>query len=1013
MKSFIYRYFCLVLSLWTICPTTDGQNQYPQIQATLSHYSTDDGMPSNAVSDLQQDAYGYLWIATWNGLSRFDGFHFYNYETGSSSMIPMLHNRIIDLRIDSRQNIWMRMYDGRIFVLNRRADRIENPLQAIGDIKTDYPLTATADGAVLAISHSGELLSMRLTDNGSSIQKIRLPVTATCMAETQSKGVWIGTDKGQILVWHKGRLYQTKIKLGTGITCLSAKGDMVFAGTADGKIIRTSTPASYSLVAHESHAINYVFADSHKQLWFAMEEPGILRLDMSTMTQKHYAQNVPSPQQDAHGVKVVEMGDVLWMSLNHGGFGYYNREKDRIEYVYNDPGTPWNLSNTTGCFLVMKEGVVWESTSRRGLEKLVIMKHTIKRTQPFNKVGSPYANDIRSMFYDTRQHQLLIGSKSGQIIVQRDDRQATVYTGPHGQSLGRIYHINSDSRGNYWICTKGNGLYRIEKGGKGRADGKRTLYTSNPADKWSLSSDNVYCSTEDKEGNIWIATYDGGVNILPKSCIGGGKPRFINPRNALKHYPSQSFQKVRTLTTDAKGNVWVGTTDGLLVMTFHRGVVSIEKVTEPLGYADGLHSYDIVCLATGPQGDVWIGTNGGGLSHCLGKGKDGRWHFETFDTHDGLPSEEVRSITFDHQGFVWFSTDHTLCSFDTRKKVFSTFGMEDGVDDTSCSESAALTLPDGRILFGTINGYYTIDRHKLNSANVEDLKLHFTDFYLNDRLISPRTNDTYSYYVPDSTSVELPTHSSVFSFRFASLNYKLQQRIHYQYKLEGHDNDWHNASSSRMVSYSGVPTGHYKLVVRAYLLEAPEKYAECHINVTVPPYFLLSARAVWIYILAILIAALSLFYLRQQQIKRIEDMRVLKVGPQEIAFTRKDDYNFVKQQLDWLEQHYADSNLKTELLVAQTGMSRTSYYKELKQLTGLSPKELILDFRIKKAQMYLSQTDSTVAEIAYKTGFNDPVYFTRLFRMKTGMTPTKFREGGTETDKPADPETGQSRSDTP
>ena len=93
-----------------------------QLQAALSHYSTDDGLCSNAVSDIKQDGYGFIWIATWNGLSRFDGYNFYNYKTGGQSRVPFLHNRISDLEIDAMQNVWMRMYDGRVFMVDRKTE---------------------------------------------------------------------------------------------------------------------------------------------------------------------------------------------------------------------------------------------------------------------------------------------------------------------------------------------------------------------------------------------------------------------------------------------------------------------------------------------------------------------------------------------------------------------------------------------------------------------------------------------------------------------------------------------------------------------------------------------------------------------------------------------------------------------------------------------------------------------------------------------------------------------------
>ena len=71
-----------------------------QLQASRSHLSTEDGLCSNAVSMISQDDLGFIWLATWNGLSRFDGYDFYNYKTGNSSRIKNLHNRILDIVID-------------------------------------------------------------------------------------------------------------------------------------------------------------------------------------------------------------------------------------------------------------------------------------------------------------------------------------------------------------------------------------------------------------------------------------------------------------------------------------------------------------------------------------------------------------------------------------------------------------------------------------------------------------------------------------------------------------------------------------------------------------------------------------------------------------------------------------------------------------------------------------------------------------------------------------------------
>ena len=196
--------------------------------------------------------------------------------------------------------------------------------------------------------------------------------------------------------------------------------------------------------------------------------------------------------------------------------------------------------------------------------------------------------------------------------------------------------------------------------------------------------------------------------------------------------------------------------------------------------------------------------------------------------------------------------------------------MLDGVDDTLCSEDAALTMPNGKILFGTLNGYYIVDRSKLMSANGSVMRLRITDFMINGEIQSPRFSQNFDYYVPDARKVELPDHDDEFSIRFASLNYQLQHRIHYQYMLEGYEEDWHNADKTRTATYSGLPAGTYEFKVRAFLLESPDKYDLKSITVIVPQHFLLSESAVWIYMVLAAAIIITLLYIRQERRRKEE-----------------------------------------------------------------------------------------------------------------------------------------------
>ena len=145
-----------------------------QLQANRSHLSTENGLCSNAVSKILQDDYGYIWIATWNGLSRYDGYEFFNYRTGSGSKVKNLHNRILNMAIDQSQNVWLYMYDNRIFVLDRITDKIINPFENYdnnGEYRAECPLFVTTKGEVLVSIHDVGLFIMSLDKDGLKRRK--------------------------------------------------------------------------------------------------------------------------------------------------------------------------------------------------------------------------------------------------------------------------------------------------------------------------------------------------------------------------------------------------------------------------------------------------------------------------------------------------------------------------------------------------------------------------------------------------------------------------------------------------------------------------------------------------------------------------------------------------------------------------------------------------------------------------------------------------------------------------
>ena len=866
MKTTRHALFLLALGILTLLPQKASAQS---LRASLSHYTTDDGLSSNAIACIRQDDFGYIWVATWNGLSRFDGYQFYNYKTGNGSHIPGLHNRVYDVCIDLNQNVWLQMYDQRVFVVDRHRDVIIDPFKGMTDsedYKLGAPLFLTTAGDVLAYIDDVGIYKLRLDQGQVDAQLITTAgLDITCMAEGYHNDIWVGTPKGvhrvsiSNLAIEREALFEDE-----QITDLYSNGFNVWVGCKSGRILLFSYGQEPKTLREATgNAVLSVFVDSHEGIWFADSRSGASRLDPTTLAESHFEQRVPIPQHDSFGGHFSEVGGTVWVSMNHGGYGYYNWETNEVEYFHNDPVNPWNLSNTINAELALEEGVVFESTVRRGLEKLDIQKSTISRTRLVAE-DDAMGNEVRALYYDMKQRLLLMGNKKGTLyITASNGQQQTITHDSHGDPIGRLYGISKDSKGNYWVCSKDNGLFRMTANVGGGYYIERFSHDDN--NKWSLSSNAAYMAVEDKLGNIWVATYGGGVNLMVKNK--SGQTLFLHPGNEMKSYPARSYRKVRTICADKEGNVWVGTTDGILIMNYKNGKLGIKRVENSEEQPDKiLMSNDIVCLACDKSGQMWVGTNGGGLSFTSGHDSKGNWLFGTFSSQDGLPSEEIRGITFDQQDNVWFATDHILCSYNRQKGIFTTFSNLDGVDDTMCSEAAAVVTADGKILFGTFDGYYTVDRKKLTTDNASLLKLHITDFWLNDELQSPRLTSTFDYYVPDARSVKLPSHNNEFAFRFTAMNYQLQHRIHYQYMLDGYDAEWQNADKDRTARYTSLPTGTYRFRVKAFLLESPDKYDMREIEVVVPPYFIFSSGAIWLYMVLAATLALTLMFWRQRKL---------------------------------------------------------------------------------------------------------------------------------------------------
>lgn len=1083
MLIHIRKIFHILTSVLLLLVVPDTILAQPEIKR--EHYSREDGLPSNAISDILYDSRGYVWFSTWEGLSRFDGFDFVNYKAGVDSHIPYFHNRIARIYEDKTGNIWLMMYDEKLFRLNRKTDKFESLIDSFPNsinARVKGPLFSS-NGDVWAIVRDSGVLEI-MTDSLTNEISVRFHaldhMDINQLYEDSFSTIWVATSNGisvlksNILPLKQFEEKEEDKKEGKekdrdkvrGIEIEKEKGNeegdkekekgkekkegkeqalvtaqldsCIYWGTSDGNLITfdyatnlmthhtikpnepilslTAAPKESALYTGTKQSglyrydvryaktkqiipgpltVNSLYTDSEGLIWMFTNHPGVTMYHPQSDKYTSFRQKVSTPEEYNPAGTIDEVSGVVWVRMNRGGFGYYDRQANAIDYFHNHPDVPDDLSNVVSAVEISSPDVVWVTTSRRGADKLSIINKKVERLQLEKEASSLLANDIRALYLDN-DSILWVAAKSG--IIYCLDKEMNIIRriteADSGSPFGRIYVITQDGEGDYWLGTKGNGLFRLSKDGKGKFQFERFVH--HPDDPYSISANDIYSILIDSKNRMWIGTYGGGVNLIEKNQQG---VHFLSARNSFKNYPIASCNRVRALVEDEEGRIWAGTTEGLVSLAYDEGKKDVRSVIhrKEVNSPHSLSSNDMMCAFRDSNRNLWFGTIGGGLNRYTGMTSSGKAEFVSYTVQDGLPSNEVRSITEDQDGNLWLATENNICSFHLSTGIISKLSLLEGVDHTIISESAATVTANGHIVFGTVDGYYLIDKHKLSGVVDGGFKLQIVDFQMNEEPTSPRLNTAFEKYVPESRSVTLPDRHAVFSIKFASLNFPLQHRVHYQYMLEGYDEGWHNADRDRKATYANVPAGEYVFNVRAFLPEDPACYELKSLHITVPSSFWASSTAYVMYFFVLILLGAGMWWFMYRRKTMLKKLRVLKVGPSEIAFRDDDDYEFISGLLEWLEKNYTHPDLKIEDMVSHSGLGRTTFYNRLKTLVEMSPIEFISDFRMKKARMYIEKTNRTIAEIAYQTGFSDPVYFTRLFKSKYNETPTQCRKRASHT----------------
>ena len=600
----------------------------------------------------------------------------------------------------------------------------------------------------------------------------------TVMAILQDKqgfmwfGTWDGLNRfdGYTFKIYKAMNNGQKVRVNNRVVMIfEDEAEQIWWSTYDGHYYRIDASRKVTsefpydslpegMVAQMAERDKKTKVDSHGIIWQADDTQGILRYRYGQW--KRFTPPLDSRYAGRlreHFLLIEDNLGRTWVNPTGGGWSYYDMEKDELVYPIEQ------LTNMIHTAYIDRDGQMWISTYDGGVDCV-------------NMDPTPYQlHDMRHSESDNGEVRAFARTRKGEVLtlVKSETGVYCALESSHGMLYG----------------TKGHGLKNITTG--------KTIPTNHP---------DIYDLEEGRDGELYVATYGGGVNILKMTEKGWAEPKVVG-----------QGMKVRDIEI-VDETLWCGTTTGLLKINLN----TYESTVIP--------SYDIRAIYYS-RDKLWLGSFGGGLLTMDPKDPEAKIaSVETF--HD-----IILSMAGDGRN-LWFTSESDIAQLDLETGHLYYYDALDGEHNTFFTEAEALRTPSGVILFGYSNGYCSFDpSHIRHSESVPPLRI---------------TRITAQDEEWEGDTITLP-HGSNVTIEYAAMDYVGIDKIYYSYKMDGIDKSWNHPTDLRRVTYSNLQHGEYVFHVRSTNREGGEVENERTLVIMVDKPLWLTWWAILLYVIGILV----------------------------------------------------------------------------------------------------------------------------------------------------------------
>ena len=406
--------------------------------------------------------------------------------------------------------------------------------------------------------------------------------------------------------------------------------------------------------------------------------------------------------------------------------------------------------------------------------------------------------------------ELWIGTWQGGINILDKARKNFRSAAPGNPGLRNIFKIINDRNGDVWISTYGGGLARFN------AESQTfTSFRNNPKDPNSISSNIIPVIMQDSDGNIWIGTQDSGVNLLRQENIESGKfERFLLSTNDSL---TLSSRLVNDIYQDSKKTIWVATSSG--------------------------------------------------LSKFLG----GQQGFKTYSIQHGIASEHVKSIIEDNHGYLWLGTTKGISKFDPSQESFINYDKSDGLQNGEFSRYAVHKTRDGQLLFGGTHGFNAFIPDSIKRDEyIPDV--YMTGLRVFNKPVAVGEGSVLPKQIMQVSEITLPYHYSVFTLEFTAVNHLMPEKIRYAYKLDGLEENWNFVNNQHSATYTNLDPGVYYFHVKASNKDGiwPDNARVLKLVITPPLWRTWWFRTIVIFASVLSVYLVIFFRVRQLREKNLE-----------------------------------------------------------------------------------------------------------------------------------------------